>query len=64
MSSSSGNSSGIGLFGVVGIVFVILKFTGVINWSWWLVTLPFYGGLIIALVLLLIFAVLMPLFNK
>ena len=37
-------SEGLGLFGVMGVVFIILKLVGVINWSWWLVTLPFWGG--------------------
>ena len=29
-----------GIFEVVTIVFVVLKLTGVIAWSWWLVLLP------------------------
>ena len=27
------------------IVFMVLKLCGVINWSWWLVTLPLWAGL-------------------
>lgn len=38
------------LFGVLGIVFLVLKLVGVIGWSWWLVLLPFYGPLIFILV--------------
>ena len=30
---------------VLGVVFVVLKLCGVIAWSWWLVTLPFWIGL-------------------
>ena len=45
MSNSSSSSSGIGVFGLLGVAFVVLKLTGYINWSWWLVTLPFWGGL-------------------
>lgn len=26
---------------IVGLIFVVLKLTGVINWSWWLVLSPF-----------------------
>lgn len=26
----------------LGIFFIILKLTGIIEWSWWLVLLPFY----------------------
>ena len=39
---------GIGVIGALGIVFVVLKLCGVINWSWWLVTLPFWGVAAIA----------------
>lgn len=43
--SSSSSSSGIGVLGLLGVAFVVLKLLGVINWSWWWVTLPFWGGL-------------------
>lgn len=36
--------SGISIFGLLGIAFVILKLCNVIDWSWWYVTLPFWGG--------------------
>ena len=32
----------------MGIYFVILKLTGEIEWSWWLVTLPFWGVVVLA----------------
>jgi hypothetical protein len=38
--------------GLLGVAFVVLKLTGVIDWSWWLVTLPFWFGLAILLALL------------
>jgi hypothetical protein len=48
MSSSSQTSSGgIGVCGLLGVVFVTLKLCGVIDWSWWWVTAPFWGGLVI-----------------
>ena len=34
---------GIGTLGLIGVAFMVLKFTGYIKWSWWLVLLPFYG---------------------
>lgn len=46
---------GIGLLPFLGIVFIILKLTNVIAWSWWLVLLPFIiqaGLLILALAIL------------
>jgi len=45
MADNDNSSNGIGVVGLLGVVFVILKLTGFINWSWWLVTLPFWGGL-------------------
>lgn len=47
--STTANSGGIGVLGLLGVVFVTLKLIGVIDWSWWWVTAPFWGG--IALVL-------------
>lgn len=44
------------LLGVLGLIFITLKLTGVISWSWWLVLLPFYGGLALLLAFLLIAA--------
>lgn len=43
--SSSSSSSGISILGLLGVLFVGLKLTGYINWSWWWVTAPFWGGL-------------------
>jgi hypothetical protein len=36
-------SSGIGLGGAVFLVFLVLKLTGHIDWSWWWVTAPLWG---------------------
>lgn len=44
------SSGGIGVGGFLGTAFVVLKLTGVIGWSWWWVTAPFWGGLAILLV--------------
>jgi len=63
MSTTVSSSHGIGVFGLLGIVFVTLKLTGYINWSWWLVTLPFWGGLALVLLLMLIFFILALIFN-
>ncbi len=30
---------------VLLVVFVVLKLCGLIAWSWWLVTLPLWGGI-------------------
>lgn len=40
--------------GLLGVLFVGLKLTGYINWSWWWVTLPFWGGLALVLGIVLV----------
>jgi len=49
------NEGGIGLAGILGVVFLVLKLTGFIDWSWWLVLLPFWIGAAIWLFLIVIF---------
>ena len=41
-----------GICSVLGLIFVTLKLTGVIAWSWWWVLLPFYGGVALLLAIL------------
>ena len=48
-------SSGMGIGMILFIVFLVLKLTGVIDWSWWWVTSPLWiplalGGIIIGIV--------------
>ena len=50
--SKESNSSGIGIIGLLGVAFVVLKLTNYIDWSWWYVTLPFWGGLALLLLFL------------
>jgi len=38
------SSGGIGFAGLLTIVFVVLKLTGVIAWSWWWVLAPLWVG--------------------
>lgn len=42
--NSSTRSGGIGVLGLLGVAFVILKLCHVIAWSWWWVLAPFWGG--------------------
>ena len=50
--SNNSKSSGISILGLLGIVFIVLKLTKVIDWSWGYVLLPFYGVLAIILLVL------------
>ena len=53
--SSQNSSGGIGVVGLLGVVFVTLKLTGNIDWSWWLVTMPFWGSLAIVIITFIIY---------
>jgi hypothetical protein len=53
MSKSSSSSSGATTVGLLGVLFVGLKLTGFINWSWWWVTAPFWGGVAVVGVVLI-----------
>ena len=35
-------STGIGFFGCLLLIFVVLKLVGVVSWSWWLVLSPLW----------------------
>ena len=54
MSSSSNASSGIGLGGVLFVVFLVLKLCGVIGGSWWWVTAPLWIPLALVLAIVVI----------
>ena len=56
--SSNGAGGGIGLIGILGVVFVVLKLCGVIKWSWWWVTCPFWAAFAILAVVLVVVGVL------
>ncbi len=57
MSKEKTASGGTSIVGLLGVVFVTLKLCGVINWSWWWVTAPFWGGIALVLSILLIIAI-------
>lgn len=56
MSNASNASGGLGLFSILGIIFITLKLCKVIDWSWWWVTAPFWGPLALLLTIMLAFA--------
>ena len=43
--NSSSSSSGVGFSGLLFIVFLVLKLTNIIDWSWWWITAPLWGWL-------------------
>lgn len=52
--SSSNRSNGIGFTGALFLVFLVLKLTHVIDWSWWWITAPLWGGLVLFVAIFLI----------
>lgn len=48
------NNNGIGFFGVLTIVFIVLKLCDLIKWSWVCVLMPLWFPLAIALICLFI----------
>ena len=51
--SSSNSSNGLSTLGVIQIVFLILKLTGLVNWSWWLVLAPSWINIILVIGILI-----------
>lgn len=46
---TTSKSSGIGFFGLLTILFIGLKLTGHIDWSWWWVLAPIWIGAALAI---------------
>ena len=45
---------GMGFLSVLGLIFIVLKLTNLVTWSWWVVLLPIYGPMAFILILLFI----------
>jgi hypothetical protein len=54
MANNNQTAGGIGLGGILFIVFLILKLTNVITWSWWWVTSPLWIPFAVGILFLLI----------
>lgn len=52
--SSTSTSGGVSGAFLLFLVFLVLKLTGVISWSWWWVTCPLWAGLALGLGIMLI----------
>ena len=48
--NNSGSSSGVGIWGLLLVLFIGLKLTGHIDWSWWWVLSPLWISIILALI--------------
>lgn len=52
--SKTVNNNSIGFFGLLTLIFITLKLTGYIDWSWWLVLMPLFVPVIIIFAILVI----------
>ena len=57
MNNNTTESGGIGITGILQIVFIVLKLCKVISWSWWVVMLPTIISAGIGVVALVIFGI-------
>jgi hypothetical protein len=55
--TSSPSSGGISFAGLLTVLFIALKLTGVIAWSWWWVLSPLWIGAALVLLVLLVGAI-------
>lgn len=58
MENVKSNSAGIGFPSLLALVFIVLKLTGFIGWSWWWVLSPLWIGLLITILILFLLNVL------
>jgi len=62
--NNQNTSSGVTFASLLFLLFLALKLTHVINWSWWWITAPIWGPFVIVAVVLIIIAVIAVLLNK
>jgi hypothetical protein len=49
------NTGGIGFFGLLTLIFITLKLTNYIDWSWWWVLAPLWIPIVLVLLFILTF---------
>ena len=54
MKNNNYKTGGMGFFGVLGIVFVVLKLTGLISWPWFWVLSPYWITAALTIILVII----------
>ena len=52
---SNSSSNGIGVAGLLGVAFIVLKLTGYITWKWIWVLFPFWISIALTIIILIIF---------
>jgi len=52
--NNNSNYGGGGFLGALFLVFLTLKLTGIITWSWWWITAPLWGPIVLFLAIFII----------
>ena len=55
MNNKNSSAGGVSILTVVGVVFIILKLANLVDWSWWVVLIPFWFQL--AFIFLMLFSI-------
>ena len=63
MSDKNSSRGGIGIGMVLFVVFLVLKLTGNIDWSWWWVTAPLWGTITFIIVFAIVVFVIATIFK-
>lgn len=63
-SNKTSTSGGIGFCGLLTIVFIVLKLTGFINWSWVWVLAPIWMPIVLIVVILIIILIVCKIANE
>lgn len=56
-SRATATAKGIGVCGLLGVAFVVLKLCGVIEWSWIWVLAPFWGSFLLGFLVFVLFLI-------
>jgi hypothetical protein len=64
MADSKSSSSGLGIGTILFLIFMVLKLTNYIDWSWWWVTAPLWIPLLLILGVLAVLGVLLLIKDK
>jgi len=62
--NNNNTSGGVTFASLLFLLFLALKLTNAIDWSWWWITAPIWGPFVIVVVVLIIIAVIAVLLNK
>ena len=57
-------SGGVGFCGLLFIALLVLKLTHVIDWSWWWITAPLWGGLALFFVILIVILIVAAILSR